>query len=250
MKKTFFATALAFGLIATAQASLTQTWTLDDLAGGNGTLTVPTSATAGSGYGNFTLTAVLDVAKVTEAFTDNEWCVILGMHSAKTEGVAYGLTLNGSQSVNPSTNAGIYAAKTTEGTLTTNSNNTGFGSSISDSLEGTLRGDTKYTDMAITVEVNGAGITSYLTLVDENGAKTNYTGTVSANNTNGWRHTQFGHLGAITYDADFVKSLSLYSTNLTADEAYRANASAIPEPTTATLSLLALAGLAARRRRK
>lgn len=55
----------------------------------------------------------------------------------------------------------------------------------------------------------------------------------------------------ITVNADYVDSYTVYSEYLTLAQAKELSAArVIPEPTTATLSLLALAGLAARRRRK
>lgn len=55
----------------------------------------------------------------------------------------------------------------------------------------------------------------------------------------------------ITVDSTYVDSYTVYSDYLTLDQAKALSATrVIPEPTTATLSLLALAGLAARRRRK
>ncbi len=70
-----------------------------------------------------------------------------------------------------------------------------------------------------------------------------------------WRYDGYGNLGSIVFNSEAVQFLSLDSTILSGDTAYAANAAAInaasvPEPATATLSLLALAGLAARRRRK
>ncbi len=250
MKKTFATLAVAVGMLASVQAEQTETWTFADLTAGGGTISVPETATAGSGYGNFSLTAVLDVSKVITELTNDRWSVFLGVNSALTDNLAYGLTINGTSG--NATKGGIYATKTTTGSLDTSVAGN-FGSSFAN-LEGTLRGDTTYTFMAVTMEVNGAGVSAYLTLVDEAGTYTKFSGTVSGTNTNGWRNTQFGHLDSITYNAGVVKFLSLDNTNLSAAAAYAANAAAItasiPEPTTATLSLLALAGLAARRRRK
>lgn len=59
---------------------------------------------------------------------------------------------------------------------------------------------------------------------------------------------QFGYYGASANSAPTnIDNILIYNKALTADEV---KALIVPEPTTATLSLLALAGLAARRRRK
>lgn len=71
---------------------------------------------------------------------------------------------------------------------------------------------------------------------------TNITGSNVINN------MQFGYYGNSTMSASTnFDNILIYSKALTADEV---KALVIPEPATATLSLLALAGLAARRRRK
>lgn len=54
----------------------------------------------------------------------------------------------------------------------------------------------------------------------------------------------------VIFASDYVETSSIYTGTLSLDEAKTLSASLVPEPTTATLSLLALAGLAARRRRK
>lgn len=72
---------------------------------------------------------------------------------------------------------------------------------------------------------------------DKNGTVTGKTNSFTATN--------------VTANATYVDSLTVYSDYLTKDESIAlSKGRLIPEPTTATLSLLALAGLAARRRRK
>ena len=63
------------------------------------------------------------------------------------------------------------------------------------------------------------------------------------------------NVGTVAFDADIVTSAYVFNQVVTADVAMAlgkeaATVALIPEPATATLSLLALAGLAARRRRK
>ena len=77
--------------------------------------------------------------------------------------------------------------------------------------------------------------------------------TLSVSNANTWANDrnikfQFGHYAASANSSTFdVDNVLIYNKALSAVEI---NAITVPEPTTATLSLLALAGLATRRRRK
>ena len=60
-----------------------------------------------------------------------------------------------------------------------------------------------------------------------------------------------GTIESININDDYVEDTYLFRGTVAKDNAFALNAAAlVPEPTTATLSLLALAGLAARRRRK
>ena len=54
----------------------------------------------------------------------------------------------------------------------------------------------------------------------------------------------------LSLDTTAVTSVAMYNDYISADDAKTIGLSLVPEPTTATLSLLALVGLAARRRRK
>ena len=92
----------------------------------------------------------------------------------------------------------------------------------------------------------------YLFLLDSNGEVTTYT----SEDIPAQRGYNAGEFTSININADYVTSAQVFATNLSeADALILGKAmlpevdSNIPEPTTATLSLLALAGLAARRRR-
>ena len=60
-----------------------------------------------------------------------------------------------------------------------------------------------------------------------------------------------GTIESININGNYVEDTYLFRGTVDKDNAFALNAAAlVPEPTTATLSLLALAGLAARRRRR
>ncbi len=94
--------------------------------------------------------------------------------------------------------------------------------------------------------------TAYLTLVSADGSSTTYYGSNTSLKTSAGLGNDLTALGLRT---DYITSVYLMAGIATAEEARLMNAGAIaakpvPEPATATLSLLALVGLAARRRRK
>ncbi len=101
------------------------------------------------------------------------------------------------------------------------------------------------------VHADGSGSTVFLTLVDTDNQATTYYG---ADNGLMWGGG-FGNVQTVKFDKNLVTSLYLMADTATQNVAYVNLAAidaakAVPEPATATLSLLALAGLAARRRRK
>lgn len=104
--------------------------------------------------------------------------------------------------------------------------------------------------MNITLTFNGTTLTTYL-----NG-KSVSTYTLTGNAlTRGLTGFQFncgfgGVRPANTPGTQTLDNLAIWNKALTADQVSMIATGVIPEPTTATLSLLALAGLAARRRRK
>ncbi len=106
---------------------------------------------------------------------------------------------------------------------------------------------------AVTFTCDGTtAATVYLTLVDKDGTSTTYYGSNEDLRTSAGLGNDLASLGIRT---EYISSVYLMSGIATATEATAMNSAAIaavavPEPTTATLSLLALAGLAARRRRK
>lgn len=88
---------------------------------------------------------------------------------------------------------------------------------------------------------------NYLTVVDTAGNKTIYT----TSNTNLQWSGGFNGISALNLSTDYVTGAYFFDSALSAsDVGSISKALTVPEPTTATLSLLALCGLAARRRRK
>ena len=92
----------------------------------------------------------------------------------------------------------------------------------------------------------GSDFSSYLVVTLADGTTYNYSGTSS-----GYSFSDLTDINSISFDSDIVKEAYVFDTVSTATAANALNkAILVPEPATATLSLLALAGLAARRRRK
>ncbi len=112
------------------------------------------------------------------------------------------------------------------------SGDTTYGSSPSIRLSGDTDITLSYnaTTEKLTYTISG----KYQTTNEEGAALTDFTKSITIDIAN--THESISVLSTSTNDSNSVKALSYTS--------------AIPEPTTATLSLLALAGLAARRRRK
>lgn len=103
------------------------------------------------------------------------------------------------------------------------------------------------TSVAITLTHDDTTSTTlYVTLNFSDNTTTQLWGT---NNDLKWS-TGIGMLESVTVNSTYVKDVYLFSGVVDKDTAFALNAAAIPEPATATLSLLALCGLAARRRRK
>ncbi len=252
MKKTLITAALALGFASCASAAVV----LDqsDLTTANGSYTIPSGTSIGTGFGNLAITMVLDADKFQQAITGGSLSstnlftavgtakIGIGLNTQNDGTGLYGIWQNGSATRGINTVSGV----------TTDLNN----------LQSTFTGTT-YTSIALTYSLNGAGAHSHLTLVDSEGTTTTITGTEA-----GLKASGFGSLQSFTYSSDYVTYVSIEQTDSPTDwvgtstngiaAATTLNTNAIaaaklanaPEPATATLSLLALAGLAARRRRK
>ncbi len=248
MKKTIITLAVAAGFLTTAQASITETWNSVDLAAANGTLTVAETATNG-GYGNFHITAVLDIEALNTRFAADDWGVIFGFYDASTSNKGYALTMNQTGS---NTSGTFYAEKTADGSFSTLDDNAGiYYPDGSNNIMETFLASGNYTSLAMTLGLDGSGYKGWMTVVDTEGNEitTNAGGVIKG----AWADSSFGKLGTIIYDTDVVKYITVnnaWDSDAFADNTAAIAAVAVPEPATATLSLLALAGLAARRRRK
>ncbi len=101
---------------------------------------------------------------------------------------------------------------------------------------------------AVTISGNvGSEFTILLTMEKEDGTRLEYNGATS-----GYSFSNTIDINSISFDSDIVNSAYFFDSVVAAENIKTLNAEAlnVPEPTTITLSLLSLAGLAARRRRK
>lgn len=107
---------------------------------------------------------------------------------------------------------------------------------------------TDVTDAVLTYSHSGDGSVAYLTVMKTDGTLLNY-----ADKRGGFRSTGVNrHIETFTFNENYILAADAYVVDsvISAADAFALNSEKlIPEPTTATLSLLALAGLAARRRR-
>ena len=106
--------------------------------------------------------------------------------------------------------------------------------------------------LTMALETSASGTAWSLTVLNSDGTYTSKTASGS-----GIRFSNMGDITNIAIDTAVVTQAYAFDGFIKGDAAYTLNKAAIeaastsvPEPTTATLSLLALAGLAARRRRK
>ena len=131
----------------------------------------------------------------------------------------------------------------TNGTTTTS-----YLSSIVSSAWG-YNSTTKTSDIkaaAVTISGTvGSNFSICLTMKKSDGSLLEYTGTTS-----GYSFGNTTDINSVSFNSSVVNSAYYFDSIATTANAKSLNAALVPEPTTATLSLLALAGLAARRRRK
>ncbi len=245
MKKTL-AALVALAMASVASAATVLTLDAAALKANNGVYTDTADTVQTSGYGNYSMTLVLDAQKFINAVTADPFSVtnILKVDAAHDIGLSiksdsrYGTGLYGTWEET----ATLYAFWT--------DTNGAVGAETSHLTEYLATAGTTYTDVAVTYVLNSAGAATYLTLVDAAGTATTLYGINGSLKGSGC-----GDVAALSYNTELVKHIVVDDSVLDATAAAAANkgaitAAAVPEPTTAALSLLALAGLAARRRRK
>ena len=207
-------------------------------AGGSYTLTEGIN----SGYGNFSVTMALDAQAFQDAILAGN--VKANIFSANNNMI--GLGLNYVSSGTPT--AGIYGSWQGENYNRTITSVNGSSLNLNTGLK-ELFTENSYESAAITYQITSTGTWTYLTLVDSEGTVTTYGGQDSR-----LKASEFGALTSFTYGTDYVKYLVVDNTTLQANASQEANlnaiaAAAVPEPATASLSLIGLAALMMRRRR-
>ncbi len=248
MKKTIFSLFAVAGLAVSAQGATVMTWDSATLAAANGKVEISTETITTSGYGNFSVTVVVD-AEAFQTLVKNKDYTTFGtamiFASSAVQSESLGVCYNGSSSSNMS---GLWGAHGNATALTTK--NGDFGDAMGDNLKSTFE-STTFESIAFTMTVDGSGLQCYLTMVEADGTLTE----ISSGKISSYRFSNFGQLGSISYNTEYVKYMTLTDTYLdTMSEASVANKEAlalasIPEPATASLSLLGLAALMMRRRR-
>jgi len=218
--------------------------------------------------GSLSIAMRLDVeklaAKSAANFSGSQKIVELNglWNNANKEGL-YNVNLNGSSDYDTST---LYMGLLDPKYNSTYSHNQSLGSELSGTNIFTTATDWSQICRASLVVTktptpqNGDTFSVYFTLSDQNGNTTVYSGSKS-----GLKYSNFDHdgndstatvstTGLNVTEINFFGQFSTYAEvyNIALDEAAakKLGAKLAPEPTTATLSLLALAGLVVRRRRK
>lgn len=220
-------------------------WAIDfsssiaDLSSTDNTITV-TGAAGGNYIGHAVLT--LDVSAI-KTYLTNPTASLTNLVSLEIK--------NGSNNVGLSLYNSNFVAhdKTGVGDLDTDLTIT-TPTGVTTSLEGLGSiFTTDVTDAVLTYSHSGNGSIAYLTVMKTDGTLLNY-----ADKRSSYRSTgDARYIETFTFNENYITAADAYVVDspITAADAFALNrAKLVPEPTTATLSLLALAGLAARRRRK
>lgn len=253
MKKTLtLSIALLSGLVSAADLDLTLKETITTCTTANNTDTWDITDVTTSASTNYAYVALLNLETFKDALTKgslNNKKILSEDHSNFGLGVAGNGTLT-------------FCNVATNGTVPSADNSKWPPSNQQVTLNSSLltHGTSALAGAALTFSVGHASNSSSeetsgvagISLLYQDGSKVNIYGSHS-----GYRASNFSN-GSMTSIAGLVDSVSVYSgaldkiassSNLAA-ASQEVIAASLPEPTTATLSLLALAGLAARRRRR
>ena len=179
--------------------------------------------------------------------------------NAGTENVDHtvNISVNNNSSNSNITTGGFYFKSANDDSAFTSTGATVFGSNGTAATSALTSIDwTNAAGAALTVTYNGIssrtaplGVQIYFSVAMNDGSIV----TLNAGNPGTQWVTNEYDVTEIRYTTTYLDALTIYDGYATADQAWELNKGvlpSIPEPATATLSLLALAGLAARRRRK
>ena len=234
MKKTLLTLSL---LAVSALAANAATWGDSYVYSENGT-----AITLGSSTQAFTAVAVVDVdalKSVMLAGASNTRYTLIDAWQVRAEGAdgaEIGLQTNFSSNNNKITSSGLWGSWNQ-------------GNAYSFGMDSGFQAEAFWTgvDQASVVLTYsyGTGSTAIFTAIKNDGSVTTLGGTWNTNlKSDGMVIDKF------TFDSTIVEQSFVFSNVSTVDQAKTLGYTVIPEPATATLSLLALCGLAARRRRK
>ena len=247
MKKTLIAL-LALGGLAVGEESITLE---------NAVLVVDTPissidlASTGITNGTFTISAQLDLnflanTTVGKDFVSNS--SFFSVTDKTNTGWHIGTAIGTSTSNNVITKAGLYC--TSKAADTFYADTAGWMSvGQNDSLTADMVTGLKGAALTMTYDASTFTASVYMTLdyIDPSRETVTISG---SNNGFKWSGQTLSTLGTLELNTSSVDKVYVFSGAVTANQAWALNNKLVPEPTTATLSLLALAGLAARRRRK
>ncbi|MBR6576550.1 MAG: PEP-CTERM sorting domain-containing protein [Akkermansia sp.] len=271
MKKTLI-TLLALASVASAALNDTQLSTPHSITLGTTAASISTEGIiTGTSYNQaFTAVMTLD-AEALAAFTPGKstndakktplisWTITNSGDDTQQKSINISVNNNSSNAL--ITTAGFYYKKANNASCSL-PDNTGAGSTqfeTNGAAATSYLSNVDWTNVAgaaLTISYNGIssntgplGVQLYFSVMMNDGTLGTYTaGSPDTRHVgNEWDVT------AIGYDPTYLDALTIYDGYATAEQAWQLNKDVlpnIPEPTTATLSLLALAGLAMRRRRK
>ena len=208
---------------------------------------------------NYTLTLVLDadvlITSLTERDMTNFWFAKMNVdrNNGATYNLGVGLIHRGGQDANTKYDASIMAvypdaSNNPVGKDLAMGPDGAYLSSITTSAWGYNPTDksnsVKYAVLTVTGTI-GSNMTGYLTMFMDDNKILEYSGTSSD-----YSFSNCLDINSIEINEDFVQKAYVFDSLVGAADIRAMHMALVPEPTTATLSLLALAGLCARRRRK